>query len=78
MSAEVKHLVSNGVAWGIDELMKFYREGNIRGFQFQLVQSDGQFVTGRCGDISYLEKLGLLEAAKADVIFKVWEEDNAL
>lgn len=74
--AEVHNLVSNGVAWGIEELNRFYREGKIRGLQFQFIQPDDQFVTGRCGDMSYIEKLGLLDAARADVIFRAWEDDD--
>ena len=74
---EVKHLVSNGVAWGIDELLRFYREGKIKGFMFQFMMPDDEFITGRCGELGYIEKLGLLDAARADVIFRAWEDDNS-
>lgn len=65
---KIKHLVCNSVAWGVEEVNKFYREGNVKGFMFQVLKDDGTFITCHCGDIGYINKLGLLESAKADII----------
>ena len=64
---EVKHLVVNGLSWGIEEINKLYQSGELRGIQFQAVLNDGSFITGNAGDLAYLERLGLLEAAKENI-----------
>lgn len=65
----VKNLVSNEVAWSIEEINKLYREGKIKGITFQIKLADGEFITCHSGDISFLEKLGMIESAKNDIFF---------
>ncbi len=64
-------LLSNSTVWGLEKMNKMYESGSIVGFQAQLQLNDGTFVTMRCGTLSYIEKLGLLEAAKAHVVDEV-------
>ncbi len=63
----VKNLVSNDVAWSVEEINKLYREGKIKGITFQIMIDDGEFITCHSGDISFLEKLGMIESAKNDI-----------
>lgn len=63
----VKNLVVNDVAWSIEEINKLYRDGKIKGFTIQIMLNDGEFITGACGDISFLERLGMIESAKNDI-----------
>jgi hypothetical protein len=63
----VKNLVVNDVAWSIEEINKLYRDGKIKGFTIQIMLNDGEFITGAIGDISFLERLGMIESAKNDI-----------
>ncbi|TKC15686.1 hypothetical protein [Robertmurraya kyonggiensis] len=69
----VKNLVSNDVAWALEEINSLYRDGKLKGFTIQAMQQDGEFITGSCGDISFLEKLGMIECAKNDIFLSVNE-----
>jgi len=55
------------VGWLIDQLLEDYETGQIKGLMVQYVNKDGTFVTGKTSTLGYIEKLGLLEAAKADI-----------
>lgn len=68
---EVKNLVSNDVAWMVEQLNKLYRDGKIKAFNMQILLKDEEFITGECGDINFLERLGLVEVAKHDMYNKV-------
>lgn len=50
----------------INEVSLAYGAGRIKGLMCQLLLNDGTYATASAGDISYLEKLGLLESAKHD------------
>lgn len=63
--------VTNDVAWSIQQIQDLYTQGNIRGFTIQIIQNDGECITGSCGDLSFLEKIGLIETAKQDITFSV-------
>lgn len=67
---DVKNLVSNDVAWMVEHVNGLYREGKIKGFTVQILQTNGEMITGTCGDISFLEKLGLIEMAKQDIFYE--------
>jgi DNA-binding Xre family transcriptional regulator len=67
----IKNLISNDVAWSIDEINKLYRNGKIKGITFQLLLEDGEFVTCHSGDITFLEKLGMIESAKNNIFLSV-------
>ena len=71
MDIKVKNLVSNDVAWLVEELNKLYRDGKIKAFNMQILLKDEEFITGECGDINFLERLGLVEVAKHDMYNKV-------
>jgi len=71
MDIKVKNLVSNDVAWMVEELNKLYRDGKIKAFNMQILLKDEEFITGECGDINFLERLGLVEVAKHDMYNKV-------
>jgi|GEM_PF-4741413 len=64
---KVKNLISNDVAWAVEKINSLYQEGNLKGFTFQITCNDNNFITGSSGNISFLEKLGLIEAAKHDL-----------
>ncbi|WP_147536091.1 hypothetical protein [Bacillus marasmi] len=63
----VKNLVNNDVAWLVEEITKLYQQGAVKGLVVQIMQTNGEFITGSCGDISFLEKLGMIESAKQDI-----------
>lgn len=56
------------VGWAIEQLLEEYNKGNIKGLMFQHINLDGTFICCTSGDLSYIEKLGLLESTKGDVI----------
>ncbi len=63
----IENLINNDIAWTVEEINKLYREGKIKGFTVQIMHTDGEFSTASCGDISFLEKLGMVETAKNDI-----------
>lgn len=54
----------------IDYLEEKYRNEEIKGILVCLTNHDGTFEVGWNKDIGYLERLGLLEAAKGDCHYK--------
>ena len=66
----VENLVSNDVAWMVEELNKLYQQGKIKAFNMQILLKDDEFITGECGDINFIERLGLIEVAKHDIYNK--------
>lgn len=69
----IKNLVSNDVAWMIEGINELYRNGEIQGLTIQIKKKDGEMYTGHCGDISFLEKIGLVETAKHDIFLQADE-----
>lgn len=65
---KVKNLVNNDVAWMVEQINELYRQGKIQGISVQMLQIDGEYITGSSGEMSYLEKLGLVESAKQDIM----------
>jgi hypothetical protein len=61
-------LISNEIIWTLDKMNRMYAAGEIVGFQAQVQLNNATFVTLRAGNLTYIEKLGLLEAAKAYVV----------
>lgn len=59
--------VTNDVACTLQKIQQLYTDGNIRGFAIQIVQKDDDTVTAHCGELSFIEKLGLIEQAKQDL-----------
>lgn len=70
--AKVEHI--NGVGWAIEKLVEHYKTGEIKGLMFQLLDKNGEFHNCRSGDLTYIEMLGLIEAAKDD--FRITRADN--
>jgi hypothetical protein len=54
----------------IDELTKEYRDGRIKGVLVTVVRDDGGFEISWSNNMSFLERLGLAEAAKAAMLFQ--------
>lgn len=63
--------VTNDIAWTIQQIQDLYMQGNIRGFTIQIMQNDGESMTAHCGELSFIEKLGLIEMAKQDMTLSV-------
>jgi hypothetical protein len=78
MNNKVSHLDSIGRL--LEKATEDYHAGIIKGLQIQYVYDDGRFLTGSSGGegFTYIERIGLLEAAKADIIFPVMLDDDAL
>jgi hypothetical protein len=70
LDSKVKTLVSNDIAWAVEQINELYRKGEIKGLNVQIMLKDGEFITGSSGDISFLEKIGLIETAKHDIFLK--------
>ena len=62
----------DSVGQAIGKLLDYYDSGEVVGLLFQVVFNDGSFATCKAGDMSYLEMIGLLEAAKEDVRASVY------
>lgn len=58
------------VQQAIDDVIKEVNEGNVKGLTFQVLYDDGCHMTGATTNLTYLEKLGMLESAKNDVVYK--------
>lgn len=69
----VKNLISNDVAWLVEQINELYQCGNIKGLTVQICLNDGEFITGSSGDITFIEKLGLIESAKHDIVLQANE-----
>lgn len=63
-----------GIGWVIDKLVEHYKTGEIKGLMIQLLDKNGEFHNCRSGDLTYIEMLGLIEAAKDD--FRITREEN--
>lgn len=61
-------VASNNVAWMVQRINDLYMQGKLKGLTVQMVMTDDEFATAHSGDLSYLEKLGLIEAAKQDLL----------
>ena len=61
------------VKWVLEELNKQQAAGEIKGITAQVVLHDGSFATMHAGDLSYIEKVGLLESAKQNLLVEASE-----
>lgn len=59
-----------GVGEILDYLEAKHQRGEIKGVLVCVINHDGTFEVSWNNDISYLERLGLLEAAKGDCHYK--------
>lgn len=65
---------------GVQEILHIIIEqinkGDVSGLMFQMTLDTGQTLTGWTNNLSYIERLGLLEVAKQDVTYA--DEDNCM
>lgn len=66
---------------GIGRLLQFaqhkHKRGELKGVVIGMVHHDGSFVTGWSNTLTYIERLGLLEAAKQDCFYKAVIEEGS-
>ncbi|UED81947.1 hypothetical protein FH508_0008640 [Lysinibacillus sp. CD3-6] len=67
--------ITNDVAWSLQQIHDLYMQGKIKGVTMQIALTDGEFATTHSGELSYLEKLGLIEAAKQDLLVSTLSEE---
>ena len=67
--------VTNDVAWTLQQLNTLYATGRLKGFTAQMMLTENESGTLHCGDISYIEKLGLIEMAKQDLLVGALNEE---
>lgn len=60
----------------LDELQEQYDKGNVQGLVIAFVDKDGHTMTTAQGNISFIEKLGLVEVAKQDILFTDMSDDE--
>jgi hypothetical protein len=70
----VKNLMSTDVARQLEYVSELYRAGQIRGILFQVLLTSDDAITSSGGQMSFIEKIGLLETAKQDLFYAVQEE----
>jgi len=66
MKNKLSHI--NTIGSCIQYLVDSYAAGQVKGVMIHILNKDGTFENGKAGEITYLEKLGLLESAKGDFI----------
>jgi hypothetical protein len=59
------------VQQAIEDILEEVNEGHVKGVMFQIIYDNDCHMTGSTNNLLYLEKLGLLESAKIDVLEKV-------
>jgi hypothetical protein len=65
--AEILSLNSNSVSAMIHKLTELYHDGQIEGLVLGVKLNNGEFICGFTNTISFLEKLGLLQAIINDI-----------
>ena len=58
------------VQQAIEDIIREANTGQAKGIMFQILYDDGGHMTCTTTNLTYLEKLGLLESAKQDVAHK--------
>lgn len=62
---------TNDVAQTLNRINDLYKQGQIKGFTIQIVTENDETISAHCGELSFLEKLGLIEMAKQDMTLSV-------
>jgi hypothetical protein len=58
----------------LNELIEKINQGEVKGFMYQIIFDNGEYLTAWSNNISYLERLGVLESTKQDMFAKLGEE----
>jgi hypothetical protein len=66
--------MSTDIARQLEYVSELYRAGQIRGILFQVLLTSDDAITSSGGQMSFIEKIGLLETAKQDLFYAVQEE----
>lgn len=65
------------VQFMLEELIKRINTGEVKGLMYQIVMEDGSYLNAWSNNISYTERLGVLESTKQDMLMRIDEEITA-
>lgn len=65
------------VQYMLEELIKRINTGEVKGLMYQIVMEDGSYLNAWSNNISYTERLGVLESTKQDMLMRIDEEITA-